>query len=104
MIDLNDIRSLSEFQRNSKAHIERLRKSGRPSVLTVNGKAEVVVQDVASYQRLMEAAERVESIEAIGAALEQMRRGEGVDFEKAASRLRAKHIPESGRTKARKSA
>lgn len=92
MIDLNDIRSLSEFQRNSKSHIQRLRKTGKPSVLTVNGRAEVVVQDVASYQKLLEAAAHAESVEAVRVGLEQMRRGEGEDFKSAALRLREKHF------------
>jgi PHD/YefM family antitoxin component YafN of YafNO toxin-antitoxin module len=95
MIDLNDIRSLTEFQRHSKAHIRRLKKTGRPSILTVNGQAEVVVQDVASYQRLLEAAEQASAAAAIRVGLEQMRRGEGVDFEEAAARLRVKHVGRS---------
>ena len=45
MIQLADIHSLSDFQRNTKEHLQRLKRSGRPEVLTVNGKAEVVVQD-----------------------------------------------------------
>ncbi len=35
----------------------RLKKNSRPLVLTVNGKAEVVVQDAAANQRLMERAQ-----------------------------------------------
>ena len=39
MIALQDIRSLTDFQRNTKAHLKRLKATGRPAVLTVNGKA-----------------------------------------------------------------
>lgn len=53
MLDLNNIHSLSDFNRNSKEHIERLKESGEPEVLTVNGKAELVVQDAESYQELL---------------------------------------------------
>ena len=49
-----DIGSLTDFARNIKAHLKRLRRTGRPELLTVNGKAEVVVQNASAYQRLIE--------------------------------------------------
>ena len=48
-----DIGSLTDFNRNTKAHLKRLRRTGRPELLTVNGKAEVVVQSASAYQRLL---------------------------------------------------
>jgi len=76
MLDLtNDIDSLSEFKRHTPEFIKRLKAEGRPVVLTVNGKAEVVVQDAASYQRLVEIAERVERMDALRASLEDMKAG-----------------------------
>jgi len=76
MLDLtNDIDSLSRFKRNTPEFIKRLKDEGRPVVLTINGKAELVVQDAASYQRLVEAAERAERMDALGASLEDMRAG-----------------------------
>ena len=48
MLDLaNDIRSLSDFKRNTVELLDRLRQTGHPLVLTVNGRAELVVQDAA---------------------------------------------------------
>ncbi len=41
----------------------RLKETGSPVVLTVNGKAEVVIQDAAAYQRLLEQAARAEMVE-----------------------------------------
>lgn len=58
-----DIQSLSHFKRHTVAVITRMKKTGSPVVLTVNGKAEVVVQDAASYQRLLELAEKAEVME-----------------------------------------
>jgi len=58
MIRPEDIGSLTDFARNTKAHLQRLRRTGRPQLLTVNGKAEVVVQNAAAYQRLIEALEK----------------------------------------------
>src|SRR5947209_12234278 len=43
--------------------MKQMKQSGNPVVLTVNGKAEVVVQDAAAYQRLLERAEKAEMIE-----------------------------------------
>jgi hypothetical protein len=59
MIRPEDIGSLTDFARNTKAHLQRLRRTGRPELLTVNGKAEVVVQNAAAYQRLIESREKL---------------------------------------------
>jgi prevent-host-death family protein len=64
MLDIaNDIQSLSHFKRNTALVLKQMKDSGNPVVLTVNGKAEVVVQDAAAYQRLMALAERAEMME-----------------------------------------
>jgi hypothetical protein len=57
-IRVQDIASLTDFHRNSTTHCKRLKQSGRPELLTVNGKAVLVVQDAAAYQRLLEVVER----------------------------------------------
>jgi hypothetical protein len=54
MIRPEDIGSLTDFARNTRAHLNRLKRTGRPELLTVNGKAEVVVQSATAYQRLIE--------------------------------------------------
>ena len=59
MIRPQDIGSLTEFQRNAQAHLKRLKRTGRPELLTVNGKAEVVVQNASAYQRLIESLEKL---------------------------------------------
>ena len=61
-IKVQDIASLTDFHRNSTAHCKRLKQSGRPEVLTVNGKAVLVVQDAVAYQRLLEAVERAREV------------------------------------------
>jgi len=43
-----------------------MRESGHPVVLTINGKAEIVVQDAASYQRLLD---ELDELQATSAAL-----------------------------------
>jgi PHD/YefM family antitoxin component YafN of YafNO toxin-antitoxin module len=60
MIKVQDILSLTEFHRHSREHIARLHATGRPQVLTVNGRAELVVQDAIAYQHLLERLQRDE--------------------------------------------
>ena len=94
-----DIYSLSDFLRNHKAHLERLGESGRPELLTVNGRARVVVLDADAYQRLFELADRMETIRTVRDALDSMDRGEGISLEDLDREMRAKHgLPSPART------
>ena len=64
MIDLStDIHSLSDFKRKTTKFMGQMKKSGHPVVLTINGKAEMVVQDAAGYQRLLNLVEQAEMLE-----------------------------------------
>ncbi len=73
MINLKqDIASLTDFKRKTTECLEHLRESGRPMVLTVNGHAQVVVQDAEAYQALLD---RVEAIEGIREGLLDVRQG-----------------------------
>jgi prevent-host-death family protein len=75
MIDLREIRSVTEFQRNAKEYVGRLKDSKTPLVLTVNGRAELVVQDAASYQELLNRIEELETIAAIQVGLHESDEG-----------------------------
>ncbi len=77
------INSLSNFQQNTTQFIEELRETGQPMVLTVDGKAKVIIQDVRSYQKLLELVERLETIEALQVAINQMKAGEGQPVDEA---------------------
>jgi PHD/YefM family antitoxin component YafN of YafNO toxin-antitoxin module len=70
-----DIRSLSDFKRDTTAALDHLRKSHRPMVLTVNGRAEMVVQDAASYQATLDALERAEANAGIRRGLDDLANG-----------------------------
>jgi len=91
MIDLTSIRSLSDFQRNTKAHLRRLKRTGKPEVLTINGKAQLVVQDAASYQKLLDAVDQLETIEALRESIAQANRGEGRPMRQVIEDIAAKH-------------
>ena len=88
MLDINrDIHPLTDFKRNTTEFLKQLRETGEPVVLTINGKAELVVQDARSYQRLREQAERLQTIEAVQESLATMKRGEGRPLEEVFSEL-----------------
>ena len=70
-----DIQSLTNFRRKSAQFLKHLKKSKRPVVLTVNGKAEAVVQDAESYQRLLNIAARADVYEAIRQGLDDIAHG-----------------------------
>jgi prevent-host-death family protein len=70
-----DIQSLTTFRRSSGDFMKQLKKSKRPLVLTVNGKAAAVVQDAEAYQRLLDIAARADATEGIRQGLEDARRG-----------------------------
>jgi prevent-host-death family protein len=72
-----DIQPLTDFKRNTAEFITQLHETGEPVVLTVNGKAEIVVQDAKSYQRLHDLAARLETIQAAREGLASADRGEG---------------------------
>jgi prevent-host-death family protein len=82
MISLKDIESLTAFKRNTTEYVKRIKKSGNPLVLTVNGKAEIVVQDAESYQRMLEVLDRAETIEALREGLASVRRGKTMSLDR----------------------
>ena len=65
MIRTTDIHSLTDFQRNAKTYIQRVTRTKFPLAITVNGKAEVVVQDAELYQQMVDELESVRFIAAI---------------------------------------
>jgi prevent-host-death family protein len=92
MLDITkDIQSLTNFRRNSGEFLKRLRKSKRPIVLTVNGKAAAVVQDAEAYQRLLDIAARADVDEAIRQGLEDMARRRTRPARDVFAELRRRH-------------
>jgi prevent-host-death family protein len=92
MLDITkDIQSLTTFRRRSGDFIKQLKKSKRPVVLTVKGKAAAIVQDAESYQRLLDIAARADFHEGIRQGLEQAKRRKGRDVEEFFAEFEAKH-------------
>jgi prevent-host-death family protein len=89
-IDLRNIHSLTDFKRNANAYVEQLQATQLPLVLTVNGKAAVVVQEAGAFQSLID---RIKSMETelqsfklaqlrqdLGAGVEQLDRGQSTAY------------------------
>ncbi len=91
MISLEDIQSLTDFKRNTAEFVKKIKKSGNPLVLTVNGKAEIIVQDAKAYQEMLERIERAEAVAAIRKGMEEFERGESRPAREALEDLRQKH-------------
>ena len=83
MILPNDIHTLDSFRRQSKQHVDRLKETGRPEVLTVNGKPALVVQDASAYQAQMEKLQVLESL------AESVRQAEGGQVKEARPAIQA---------------
>ena len=60
-IDLRNIHSLTDFKRNANAYVEQLQATQLPLVLTVNGKAAVVVQEAGAFQSLIDRVAAMET-------------------------------------------
>jgi len=52
MFSMDAIHPVSDFSRKPAEHIKRLKETGLPEILTVNGKAAVVIQDASAYEEM----------------------------------------------------
>jgi PHD/YefM family antitoxin component YafN of YafNO toxin-antitoxin module len=60
-----EVRSVAEFQKNVEEYVSSLKQKRIPLWLTIDGHAEIVVQDAESYQKLIDRLERAEAVIAI---------------------------------------
>ncbi len=76
MVNLSqDIQPLTTFKRNTSDLLNQMKKTRRPVVLTVNGKAELVVQDAKSYQEILDRLDSLETLEALRVGIEAANQG-----------------------------
>jgi prevent-host-death family protein len=88
MFQLEDIHPLTDFQRNAKSHLNRVNKTGRPEVLTVNGRAEAVLVGRKAYEKMQDAMEELAAIKSIQTSLDQMAAGKTISAKAVHQRLR----------------
>ena len=92
MVDVSKgIESLTSFKRDTERFRRQLKRHRRPMVLTVNGKAELIVQDAGSYQELLDRLEQAEIHEVLEKSLSELRAGKAQSARKVLTRLRRKH-------------
>jgi len=92
MLDLTkDIQSLTTFRRQSGDFMKQLKKTKRPVVLTVNGKAAAIVQDAGAYQRLLDIAASADAEEGIRQGLEDVAHGRTRPASEVFDEIRRKH-------------
>ncbi len=92
MLDLTkDIQPLTTFRRKSAQFLRQIKRSKRPVILTVNGKAAAVVQDAEAYQNLLDIAARADVLEAIRQGVEDVAHGRTRPAREVFQEIRRKH-------------
>lgn len=91
MITLKNIQSLTSFKRNTNESVEQLRKTKNPLVLTINGKAELVVIEADEFDAMQERLEQVENSGAIMGGIDAFKRGESLPAREALEDLKQKY-------------
>ena len=92
MLDITkDIHSVTAFRRNPGQFMKQLKQNKRPVVLTVKGKAEAVVQDAESYQRLLDIVARADVYEAIRQGLDDVAHGRTQPAHEVFNEIRERH-------------
>jgi prevent-host-death family protein len=92
MLDITkDIQSLTTFRRRSGDFMKQLKKSKRPVVLTVRGKAAAIVQDAEAYQRLLDIAASADSEEGTRQGLDDVAHGRTRPAKEVFDDVRRKH-------------
>jgi PHD/YefM family antitoxin component YafN of YafNO toxin-antitoxin module len=95
MLDIKkDIQAMTTFRRNPALFMKHLKKTKRPMILTVNGKAEAIVQDADAYQRLLDIAAQADVLDGIRQGMEDVKKGRSRPARKALEMFRgARAIP-----------
>ncbi len=91
MTPIQNVDTLTHFKTHTSEVLERLKATGAPMALTVDGEAQVVVQDADSYHEMLEVLDRAQAIEGIRRSLDSMARGEGRPAEEVFEGIRRRH-------------
>lgn len=83
-----DIRSVTDLKRNTRDILDHLHATGRPIILTVNGRADSVLLDVRVYERQLQAANLAKLIVPAEQDLEKGRTRPARDFLKEFKRVK----------------
>lgn len=81
------IKPISYLKANAAEVLHELSKGGEPLIITQNGEAKAVLQDVAAYERTQET---LALLKILALGRKQIEAGETVPVEEAVARIRAK--------------
>lgn len=84
----SDIQPVSDFRANAAAMLKQVRESGRPLVLTQNGRGAAVLVDIRAYQALIDENELLADIRS---GLADVAAGRTVPHDEARERLLARY-------------
>lgn len=76
---IKDIRSLTEFKRDTARLVSHLKNTGRPCILTVNGKPALVVMEAEAWQDMQDQTEYARTTIGIRKGLDQARKDQGCE-------------------------
>ncbi len=88
MFTMDSIHPVSDFSRKPAEHIKRLKETGRPEILTVNGKAEVVIQSAKAYEEMVDL---IGTLEKIARAGKEHDEGQGIPVDEFFRAFEKKH-------------
>jgi prevent-host-death family protein len=86
-----DSHSITDFQHNTKTYVEQVTRSKMPIALTVDGSAQVVVADAASYQAMVDELEEMRFINAIREGEKAIAEGQARPAEEFFTEMRSRH-------------
>lgn len=91
MIRTDAIDSLTNFQKNAKAFVTKLEETNTPVILTVNGKAKVVIQNAEAYQVLLDELESARAVAAIREGIDESKAGLARPAEQVYAEMKSKY-------------
>ena len=87
MLDL----SLTQFQQEAPAMLDRFKTDKTPIIITIDGKATAVLQDAEGYQQLLDRIELLETLAGIRTSLAEFEQGKGIPLDRAFEQFRQKY-------------
>lgn len=84
----SEITTFTEHRENLRGDFDKVRKTGRPLLVTNNGKADAVVLSPETYDQLVEDAEYVRNIQRIRESMQQIEEGKGIPVDEVFAKLR----------------
>jgi PHD/YefM family antitoxin component YafN of YafNO toxin-antitoxin module len=89
MLDTNGMTAADD--QDLARYVADLRDRGEPAVLTINGTGRLVIDDPATYAKLLELVDRVETLAGIREAMAEFERGEGRPAAEVFEEIRRKY-------------